>query len=116
MLVCKPSPHPLSTPTHATLPFVSALLSWALILRNDNHKQLIDQVDVWGGAAKLKPRILCGIYTYENNHNTKVKVSKAKTRLRSRSDQLEQIALGACLVSLVSCIIHSINLHLVAKV
>lgn len=48
--------------------------------RNDNHKQLIDQIDVWGGAAKLKPRILCGVYTYENNHDTKVKVSEARAR------------------------------------
>lgn len=42
--------------------------------RNDNHKKLIDQVDVWAGAAKTKPRIFCGIYTYHKNHFTKVKV------------------------------------------
>lgn len=42
--------------------------------RNDGHKQLIDQVEVWGVAAKTAPRILCGIYTYHNNHQTKVKV------------------------------------------
>lgn len=43
--------------------------------RNDGHKQLLNQVDVWGGAAKLAPRIFCGIYTYQKNHQTKVKVS-----------------------------------------
>eukprot|EP00903_Cladosiphon_okamuranus_P008045 g7759.t1 len=43
---------------------------------DDNHKKLIDQVDVWAGAAKTKPRIFCGIYTYEKNHHTKVKAIK----------------------------------------
>ncbi|CAM9302545.1 unnamed protein product [Pylaiella littoralis] len=43
---------------------------------NDNHKQLIDQVNVWGIAVKQEPRIFCGIYTYSKNHFTKVKAIK----------------------------------------
>ncbi|CAN0045847.1 unnamed protein product [Ectocarpus sp. 4 AP-2014] len=43
---------------------------------NDSHKQLIDQVDVWGGAAKTAPRIFCGVYTYHANHDTKIKAIK----------------------------------------
>lgn len=49
-------------------------------IRNDKHKQLIDQVDVWGGAAKASPRIFCGIYTYHANHFTKVKVRTSERR------------------------------------
>lgn len=61
------------------------------ITRNDNHKQLIDQIDVWGGAAKTKPRILCGVYTYEKNHSTKVKVSKSTDLDRVDSTRVESI-------------------------
>lgn len=43
---------------------------------SDGHKKLLDQVDVWGGSAKLAPRIFCGIYTYHKNHKTKVKAIK----------------------------------------
>lgn len=46
--------------------------------RSDGHKKLLDQVDVWGGSAKLSPRIFCGIYTYQKNHETKVKVSVSR--------------------------------------
>lgn len=53
--------HPNATPS-SSLP------------RKDDNKKLIDQVDVWGGSAKLTPRIFCGIFTHKKNHATKVKV------------------------------------------
>lgn len=42
--------------------------------RSDKHRDLLNQVEVWGGAAKATPRIFCGIYTHKANHYTKVKV------------------------------------------
>lgn len=57
-----------------------------LFARNDNHKQLIDQVDVWGGAAKTAPRIFCGVYTYHANHATKIKVRAAANQRTPDSD------------------------------
>lgn len=71
--------HPLFFAPTLLAPLVSTRLSVGAKLkfytRNDNHKRLIDQVDVWAGSTKTKPRIFCGIYTYEKNHYTKVKVS-----------------------------------------
>ena len=45
--------------------------------RDDDHKKLLSQVDVWLGGALIKkaPRVFCGIYTHQPNHATKVKVS-----------------------------------------
>ncbi len=54
--------------------------------RNDNHKQLVAQIDVWAIAAKATPKIFCGIYTYHKNHHTKVKVS-AMNRTVDRTQQ-----------------------------
>lgn len=68
------SPRPFSTPAVRHSPSCVDIVLGSKLCRNDNHKQLIDQVDVWGGSAKTNPRILCGIYTYEKNHFTKVKV------------------------------------------
>lgn len=44
--------------------------------REDDHKKLLAQVDVWRGAARAAPRIFCGIYTHQKNHKTNVKVSQ----------------------------------------
>ena len=66
--------HPHGKPKHAFI-----------FIRLDNHKKLTDQIDVWGGSAKLSPRIFCGIYTYHKNHDTKVKV-------RRRAGLLKQLA------------------------
>lgn len=51
---------------------------------DDDDRQLVDQIEVWGGAAKAAPKILCGIYTYHANHKTKVKVSAVNTMHSSK--------------------------------
>lgn len=43
--------------------------------REDGHKKLLAQVDVWQRAQKTTPRVFCGIYTHQTNHVTKTKVS-----------------------------------------
>lgn len=44
------------------------------LLREDDHKKLLAQVDVWQHAEKATPKVFCGIFTHHPNHSTQVKV------------------------------------------
>ena len=46
------------------------------VCREDDHKKLLAQVNVWQNAQKTTPRVFCGIYTHQPNHETKLKVSQ----------------------------------------
>lgn len=46
------------------------------LCREDGHKKLLAQVNVWQSAQLTAPRVFCGIFTHQLNHATKVKVSQ----------------------------------------
>lgn len=74
------------------------------IRREDGHKKLLNQVEVWGGAAKGTPRIFCGIYTYHKNHQTKVKVRCVLETCAPRVGRSPVPSLGVCVGVCVSMV------------
>eukprot|EP00752_Nemacystus_decipiens_P004599 g4198.t1 len=42
----------------------------------DDHKKLLDQIDVYQHAERKTPRVFCGVYTHHPNHSTQVKAIK----------------------------------------
>lgn len=67
-----------------------------IVLREDDNKKLLAQINVWPNTIRAVPRVFCGVYTHKNNHQTKLKVRRLRSVESMGNQASERDGISRC--------------------